>query len=412
LSATLGIEGGHVGRDAAVIGLVGVAHGFSHFLQFALPPLFPLIKADLGYSYTELGLLITIFFVVSGLCQVISGFIVDRIGARTVLVSGLGCLSGATLLYGVIPDYAVLVALVIVAGAGNSVFHPADFAILSTSVRESRMGRAFSVHSFMGFIGYGAAPAGMVYLAAVIDWREALIAVGAAGLVFLAVLTLSRGALGSHLAARSSDGQTRHGVTASGAAAILRLPIVMLFLFFVALAAGQIGFQSFAPPALMDMYGTDIGRANIAVTSFLFGTLFGVLAGGVLADRAVRHDLIAAIFTVAAAVILVGTGLAALPIEAQFALFAAGGVAFGIMFPSRDLLIRAAAPRESTGKVFGFVYSGLDVGSALIPVAMGWILDHGAPDWVFATIGACFALAILALAITRRVGARPAPTTG
>jgi MFS family permease len=390
------------------MGLVGIAHAFSHFLQFALPPLFPLIHAELGYSYTELGLLITTFFVFSGLCQVIAGFIVDRIGARNVLLCGLGFLSGATLLYGVIPDYAVLVALVIVAGAGNSVFHPADFAILSTSIRESRMGRAFGVHAFMGFIGYGAAPAGMVLLAAAIGWREALIAVGAAGLVYLAILLLSRGVLGSHAATLAVRSPAR-SASASGLEVILRFPIVMLFLFFTALAAGQIGFQSFVPPALMELYGTDIARANVAVTSFLFGTLFGVLAGGVLADRARRHDLIAGLFMVVAGVVLVGTGLAPLPVEARFALFAVGGIAFGIVFPSRDLLIRASAPKDSTGKVFGFVYSGLDVGSALIPVVMGRLLDLGAPIWVFATIGTCFALAILALAASSRRGL---PSTG
>lgn len=398
-------------HDTAVIGLVGIAHGCSHFLQLALPPLFPLLKADLGYSYTELGLLMTVFFAASGACQIPAGFIVDRIGARNVLFCGLGCLAGATLLYGLVPIYAVLVLLVFIAGIGNSVFHPADFSILSASVHESRMGRAFSVHAFAGFAGYGAAPAGIVLLAATFGWREALVAVGAAGLVYLAVLLAARRVLETSPAPQPRQTSVQAS-SASGASLLLRLPIIMFFLFFVVMAMGQIGFQTFAPPALIEMYGMGLTLANVAVTAFLFGTLFGVLIGGVLADRGGRHGLIAGVFTVATAVTIVGTALLSLPDYARLALFALAGVAFGIVFPSRDMLVRAAAPREATGKVFGFVYSGLDVGSALIPVAMGWLLDRGAAPWVFAVIGICFALAIVALSFTPRVASRPAAAPG
>jgi MFS family permease len=385
-------------RDVAVVGIVGVAHGFSHFLQLALPPIFPLIKDELGYSYTELGFLMTVFFVASGACQVVAGYIVDKVGARNVLIVGLGCLAGATLLYGLIPAYPVLVVLAAIAGIGNSVFHPADFSILSARVHESLMGRAFSIHSFTGFIGYGAAPAGVVFLSAIIGWREALIAVGATDLAYLAVLIAARDMLKVETAPRP---RAEKSAPARGATGVFSLPIVLFFVFFVVMAGGQIGFQTFAPPALMTMYGTDLAGANLAVTMFLFGTLFGVLAGGVLADRSVNHNWIAGAFVVVSAVAIVFSGLA---------LFALAGVAFGIVFPSRDLLVRAAAPKESTGKVFGFVYSGLDIGSALMPVAMGWLLDRGAPDAVFIVIGASFALAILALGITSRVASRAAPT--
>jgi MFS family permease len=400
-------------HDAAVIALVGVAHGFSHFLQLALPPLFPLLKADLGYSYTELGLLMTVFFAASGGFQIPAGFVVDRIGARNVLFCGLGCLAGATLLYGLVPIYPVLLLLVFVAGAGNSVFHPADFSILSAGVDERRMGRAFSIHAFAGFAGYGAAPAGIVLLAATLGWRETLIAVGGAGLAYLAVLVAARRVLDAGAPApRPAGAAVQAAPTTTGASLLLRLPIVMFFLFFVVMAMAQIGFQTFAPPALIEMYGTSLTLANVAVTAFLFGTLFGVLVGGVLADRGARHDIIAGIFTVATAVTIVGTALVSLPDHARMPLFALAGVAFGIVFPSRDMLVRAAAPREATGKVFGFVYSGLDVGSALIPVAMGWLLDRGAAAWVFAVIGVCFALAIVALSLTPRAAARPAAAPG
>jgi MFS family permease len=398
-------------RDAAVIGLVGIAHGFSHFLQLALPPLFPVLKADLGYSYTELGLLMTVFFVASGGFQIPAGFIVDRIGARNVLFCGLGCLAGATLLYGLIPTYPVLVLLVFIAGAGNSVFHPADFSILSASVHESRMGRAFSIHAFAGFAGYGIAPAGVVLLAATLGWREALVAIGATGLAYLTVLVAARRVLETGPAPQPQQAAVETS-PAAGVTLLLRLPIIMFFLFFVVMAMGQIGFQTFAPPALIEMYGTGLTLANVAVTAFLFGTLFGVLIGGVLADRGGRHDLIAGVFTVATAVTIVGTALLSLPDAVRLALFALAGIAFGIVFPSRDMLVRAAAPRESTGKIFGFVYSGLDVGSALIPVAMGWLLDRGAAPWVFAVIGICFALAIVALCFTPRGAARPLAAPG
>lgn len=399
MGATLAIR-----RDGRIIGLVGGAHMLSHFLQLALPPLFPIIRAELGYSYTELGLLVTVFFIASGVFQTAAGFVVDRFGARPALFMGLGLLSGATILYGVFPNFPALLALSAAAGLGNAVFHPADFSILSASIDESRMGRAFSVHSFGGFIGYGVAPLGMVLLAESYGWRAALILVGMIGVIYLVVLMIYSGDFQDSASATDKKDDDEQGKTSIEV--LFTLPIVMLFLFFTALAMGQIGVQTFSQPSLMALYDSTLAMANVAVTAFLVGTLIGVLIGGWLADRSERHDLISGFFLFITGAVIVVAGLVDMHEYLRIGLYVISGAGLGIMFPSRDMLVRRIAPEGASGRVFGFVYSGLDTGAAAIPVLAGWLVDTGWPAGVFVMDGIAFALCVLILmlsaGITRR----------
>ena len=403
MGATLAIR-----RDARIIGLVGGAHTLSHFLQLALAPLFPIIRAELGYSYTELGLLVTVFFLASGVFQTIAGFVIDRYGARPALFAGLGLLSGATVLYGIFPNYPTLLVLSAVAGLGNAVFHPADFSILSASIDEQRMGRAFSVHSFGGFVGYGIAPLGMVLLAEAWGWREALIFVGLVGVIYLIVLMIFSGDFWD--STDTSAGKSENDGGKTGIDVLLSVPILMLFLFFTALAMGQIGVQTFSQPSLMELYDATLAMANVAVTGFLIGTLAGVLFGGWVADRGARHDLISGVSLFFTGAVIVLAGLIDMPEALRIALYVISGAGLGVMFPSRDMLVRSIAPENANGRVFGFVYSGLDTGAAVIPVLAGWLVDTGWPEGVFVMDGVSFGLCVLILigsaAATRRAAVR------
>ena len=307
-------------REVRVIGLVGTAHSFSHFYQLVLPPLFLTLNRELGYSFTELGLLMSIFYAVSGICQTPLGFLVDRVGARPVLFVGLGLLAGATTLYGVRTDYPSLVVLVMLAGLGNSVFHPADFSILSATVSEQRMGRAFSIHAFGGLIGYGLAPMIVIFLAGAWGWRTATVVVGVAGLVYLAALMALSGDFRDSAQAtpRADAPQSAPG----SAALLLRLPIVMFLLFFVVVAMAHIGVQNFTPVALNDLYAIPELVAGKVLTAFLIGMPVGVLIGGVLADRTSRHNLLTIVCMAVPALLLLVGCLGQLGETARMVLFA------------------------------------------------------------------------------------------
>lgn len=395
-------------RDVRVMSLIGGVHGLTHFMQLVLPPLFPLIRDELGYSYTELGLLITVFFIFSGVFQTPAGFLVDRYGARPMLFGGLALIAGATTLYGVFTEYWALVALSAVAGLGNCVFHPVDFAILSASIEERRVGRAFGVHAFVAFVGYGAAPIGMVLLAQWLGWREAAMAVGLTAFAYLALMAVfARDFRDSDAVKRRAKPATpatppKSAPPPGGAALLVTVPVIALFVFFVLLAMGQFGLQTFSQPALIEMYGTPLEVANAAVTALLAGTLLGTLIGGWLADRSSGHNLIAAVFMAAAGVIMIIAGLVEMGDAARYALYVAAGIVLGIVSPSRDMLVRRIAPEGSRGKVFGFVYSGLDTGSAVVPLIVGGLIDAGQAWGVFVTIGVCFVLCVPALMVSAR----------
>ncbi len=400
-------EAGAAVSSVRVIGLIGLAHTFSHFFQLVLPPLFPVLRQEFGVSYTELGLMMTLFYATSGLAQTPSGFLVDRFGARRVLFAGLGLLAGAVVLYGLAPSFWLLLPLVVLAGFGNSVFHPADYSILTASIPHGRLGRAYGVHTFGGNIGWAAAPVFMLAVAELVGWRLALVLAGATGLLVLALLATQARLLHGDGRPAAAAGVPRP--QAVSAAPLLSTPIMLCFGYFVLLATALIAVQTFLPASLGALHGTPLATAGAALTGFLIGASAGVLVGSVLADRTTRHDRIVAFGLASAAVLVLIVGNVNMPAAALVGFMTVAGFQCGLTTPSRDLLVRGAAPRGAAGRVFGFVYSGLDAGAAIAPLVIGIMLDHGQPGAMLWFVAAALALAILTALTLRRASHRAAP---
>lgn len=377
-------------RNATVIGLVSVAHGVSHFYQIIVAPLFPFIKDDLGVSYAALGFAMTLFYAASALCQPVAGFVVDRLGARNVLIGGLALMVAGIALVGVSGSYAMLVCGMLLAGLGNSVFHPADFTILNTRVEAARLGYAYSAHGMGGSIGYAAAPLFSASLGVAFGWHAALLAGAGVGLVVLVVLLLNAPRLDvpSHAKTHGSK------AVSDDMRVLFSAPVMMCFLYFVIYCCALAGVQHFSIAAMTVQYGVSAAFASTAVTSYMAGSAAGILAGGFIATRASRHDIVAmtGIAAGAGCMLVIATGEVAglfLP-----ALFGLAGFSLGATGPSRDLIVRASTPPGATGRVYGFVYAGLDVGSLATPVLYGWLLDHGMPQGVFYVVFGFLVLAI------------------
>jgi MFS family permease len=386
------------GRDGRVIGLIGLAHGLSHFYQLVLPPLFPLLVRDFNVSYTELGLVMTAFYVTSGLMQTAAGFLVDRFGARRILFFGLATYVVAIVGYALAPSVWVMLPVAVVAGIGNSVFHPADYSILTASVSAGRLGRAYGVHTFGGNLGWAAAPPFMLGLAELIGWRGALLAAAALGVTVIALLTADRGELHHAPSRRGAEA----GKPAAAAAILLSAPVAMCFVYFMMLSIAQTSVQGFLPTTLGQLFGTSLGVGGLALTGFLLGAASGVIVGGFLADRTADHDRLVAAGVIGGALLLLLAGSLPLAAPVLIGTVALAGFATGVTTPSRDMLVRTAAPQGATGRIFGFVYSGLDAGAALAPVAVGLLLDGGRPQAVFWFLSGGLALAALAAASIKR----------
>jgi MFS family permease len=401
------ISPGATRRDVQIIGLVSFAHGLSHFMQLALPTVFLAIRRDWDISFTALGLAATVFYVVSGVSQTIAGFAVDRVGARTVLFAGLGLLSAGVGLMGLAPNLEIILVCSAIAGVGNSMFHPADFGVLNATVAPRRLGPAFSAHGIAGNIGWALAPPVLTAFSLWFGgWRGALIGAAGIGFCALALLAAKRDLLVP--APQASEARERAGPAGAGTAGagvLLSKPILMCFVFFLLLAAGLIGIQTFGIATLNQLYHLSAELSALTLTSFLIATGAGVLCGGILAARTTQHARVAAagMASAAALIALVATGV--LPHWAVLCALAAAGFCSGITNPSRDLLIRAAAPKGSTGKVYGFVYSGLDAGSAMAPALFGSLLDHGQGGTLLFVVSGLWLLtiaSILTLGAARR----------
>ncbi len=395
-----------LGHSARVISLVGVAHLMSHVYQLALPPLFPLLARDFEVSYTALGLLVSVFSVAAVLGQVPMGFVVDRIGGGKVLIAGLLVQAAAIAAIAAVPSYWVLLLVIAVAGLAHSVYHPADYAILSRAVPEGRLGRAYTFHSFSGNIGTAAAPMVMVGLAAFWDWRGACLLVGLAGIAVALALVPFGGLLhgeGREENKASPSTGVGHGTgLRAGMALLLSAPILLCFLFFVILNTAFVGVRVFAPSALVEMYDIPLATANGALTGFIVGAAAGVLAGGVIADRLGARSITAVIGLIGAGVLLILFGQVSLPVAAVVAVLTLTGFLRGIVQGTRDLMVYAATPAGAHGKVFAFVSTGGHVGTAIMPLVFGWILDAGEPQLTFLIAGVLALVALATFATVRR----------
>ncbi|MDE0942633.1 MAG: MFS transporter [Alphaproteobacteria bacterium] len=388
--------------DRQVIGLVGGAHFLSHYLIFLLPPILPLLKADFAVSYAALGLIITIFNLSSGLTHVPMGFLVDRIGARRLLTYGV---AASTIIYfsmGAIGTYSAILVLAAMAGVANSVYHPADYALLSASISPKRIGRAFSLHTFAGFAGGAVAPLVMAYTSMQWGWRVGLMLTGVVGLAVLLSLLLGRRYLSDSttqptkaveaaeakntadkLPESNKSGQSNAASEKSGMALLFSMPIFMCFLFFIMLSMSQGGISTFAVAAFVSIQDISLKGAQMALTAFLVGSAVGVLIGGQIADRTRHHEWVAVIGFLITAVVIFGVGNMMLSAGWVIAAMALAGLNFGVIMPSRDMLVRAVTPEGSMGKVFGFVSTGLNIGGAITPVFFGWLMDQGEPRLLF-----------------------------
>ena len=377
--------------------MVAFAHLLSHFFQLALPPLFPLLRAEFGTSYAVLGTLVGVYYAASGITQFVSGFVVDRLGARPVLLLGLALAAGGTMLASLVPGIGWLFPVAALMGIGNGVFHPADFAILNANVAPPRLGHAYSSHGIGGNLGYALAPLVSFALGTTFGWRFALAAMGVLGLVALGIIATQRALLVSH---RAPDA---HLQTLKGSVGLfVQAPIILCFLYFVFNTIGGMGLQTFMPTVLGSGFGVSLALATSALTAYLLGGTAGILAGGFLAARTTRHDRVAAGGLLAGAVLLCIVAAGGISPALLLPVFALIGCVLGATGPSRDLIVRGATPKGAAGRVYGFVYSGLDLGGIIGPVAFGFLLDHGMAREVFVAVAACFVLGIGTVIQVRR----------
>ena len=379
-------------NDATVIGLISLAHGMSHFYQLLLAPLFPFIKDELGVSYAALGFLVALFYALSALLQPLAGFVVDRYGARGVLLGGIAFMIAGVLVQAFAASYAMLALGAALGGIGNSVFHPADFAILNARVSTARLGYAFSAHGVVGYVGYAVAPVFSVSIGAAFGWHAALLTGAALGAGVLVLMALNSRHLNIELHPRKSSIRTEARV-------LLAAPVILCFVYFTVFAAGLTGLQSFGVSAMVEQYRVAATAASTALTAYLVSAALGILAGGFVAARASRHDFVAAVGMGVYALAVLLIALHQVPAAALPAALAIAGFASGMVAPSRDLIVRASTPPGAAGRVFGFVYSGLDLGSLATPVFYGWMLDHHMPQAVFYTVFGFTALAALTIVL-------------
>ncbi len=390
-------------QDAALIGLVGLAHGTSHFSQLLLAPLFPWLKDAFSVSYAELGLLMSIFFVVSCIVQALAGFVVDRFGPRPVLFAGLALLGLAGFGFAASTSYWMLAAFSVLAGIGNGVFHPVDYTLLNRKVHPSRLGHAFSVHGITGSLGWALAPALLVPLTLAYSWRVALVCAGALAFLVLAILWFKRERLALDTAQLHRGSKGAAGPATEGHLAFLKLPAVwMCFAFFFFYAASLSGVQAFAPEAARLLHGVPEHAAAMCLTIYMVCSAGGMVAGGFLASDPARCErIVGAGFGVAAAIALM-IGFTAIPAMAVPVLFGAMGLGAGIAGPSRDLLVKRSAPDNATGRVYGVVYSGLDIGQAIAPLVFGTLMDMRQPAMVWLGIALVQAVLIVSAFNVRR----------
>ena len=394
---------GSLRSDAKVIGLIGIGHCLSHLSQFIIPSLFLFIKDDFGVSYSALGFSATLMFATAGLLQVPSGFLVDRFGGKPVLVCGLLMVTTGLVLAGLAPGYWSFTAAMIFVGAGNSVFHPADFAILNARIGVARIGHAFSVHGIGGMIGYASSAPLMLALASAFGWRSAAIGAGIVGILFALLLASQSELKGGGSAAK------QHAATeevAQGMRTLLTGPVLMCAGFFVLSSFSLISLQSFAVPVMVNVYGVSIAAASAALSGYLVGSIAGMFGGGFIVNYK-RFGLIAGASIVISALVLLGVALSDFKATGLLVAMLVSGFFVGLMNPSRDTIIRQIAPVKSRGKVYGFVYSGLDIGAATGPLIAGWLIDHGEPRMIF--VASAVALFLSAFTLMELSGKKAKP---
>ena len=394
-------------QDATVIGLVGIAHGVSHFSQLLLPPLFPWLKDAFGASYIELGALLSIFFVVSCVVQAVSGFWVDRFGPRPILFAGLALIGVAALGMAASSSYAMLALCAVLAGVGNGVFHPVDYTLLNRKVHKTRLGHAYSVHGITGSLGWALAPAMLVPIAVAGSWRLALVCAAGVAFAVLALLWLRRADLALEPAAPAAPASGA-APAAEGRFDFLRIPAVwMCFGFFFFYAGALSVVQTFAPGAAAQLHAVPLHWVALCLSIYMVCAAAGMVLGGFLAADAERCERIVGVGFALAACVALTVALLPLPALMVPVLFGVMGFVTGTAGPSRDLLVKRSTPEGATGRVYGVVYAGLDIGQAVVPLFVGALMDGQAWAGVWLALAALQGVLIVSAFRVRHVRRTP-----
>ena len=384
--------------DLKVISLISTGHCLSHMYQLALPNLFFLITVKEGFSITSLALLTSVFFVVSAIGQIIAGFLVDKYGARPILFLGFLLISFATAAFAFANSYQLMIVLSFLAGLGNSVFHPADYSILNGSISKQNVGKAYGVHGFGGLIGYAVTPYLMYVMGTFFGWRETMLIIGIVGICTAVLMwTQRRDLQDSGLDKGISAGSVREGID------ILFKPATILsFLFFCFMAMGSVGLMTLGPDALTALLDLSRDKASYTISLQLTGSLCGILIGGIIADRIKRHDMAtASIVTLAVLLVWSVPGFEPTNMPLLILIFLVFGFAYGMAQPSRDMVVRSVAPSGAAGKIFGFTYSGMDVGSSVAVAIFGFLLGGGEPKLIFILVGVFMMIGVASVLLAK-----------
>jgi MFS family permease len=399
-------------HDAKVITLVAIAHFTSHVHIMLLPPIFGQVKEAFGVSYTQIGLALTAFNVASALLQTPAGFLVDRIGPRLMLTGGLLLGAVAIAAAAMLPGYWFFVIAYGLMGLANTVYHPADYAILSATIDSKKIGKAFSIHTFAGYLGSGVTPAMVLACAALWDWHGAFLF--AAGLSFaVGLLIIVAGGVLPRTIPKpkaSAENPAKAGDTKVGLDLLLSAPILRNLLFFFCLAMASGGIQTFSVVGLAALYDTPASAANVALSGFLLFSAAGVLLGGIIADRTPHHEWVAAIGFACTSIMAILMAWVNMPALVLITVMSLGGLMNGIIQPSRDMMVRAVTPAGSFGKVFGFVSTGFNLGGMTSPLLFGWLMDRHEPRAIFLIVVGFILLALLTVVTRTKPQAKAAWT--
>lgn len=386
-----------------LITAVCAAHFVSHYYIIILAPLLPFVRDDYGVTYTEIGFALATFNIVSAALQTPAGFLIDRFGARILLFWGVLFGAVAFLLAGLVHSFWFMVAMFAVAGVGNTVYHPADYALLSQHVREQRIGQAFSLHTFGGMLGSALAPPTLLMMQALWGWRGAFIGAGIGGLAVAVMVLLVR----DPAPLAPARPPAKDPAAATGSRSLLMSPAILLNLvFFLLLAVMNSGMNNYSVVALGALFGTPVGIANTALTFLLVLTAIGVLVGGLVVTRTALHATVAGLGILG--MVATAALVAAFDLNTVLLILVMSGFGFcaGIIAPSRDMIVREATPPGAFGRVFGFVTTGFNLGGIVAPMLFGALMDAGRPRWVFIGVAAA---ALMALATVTTVPKRPQP---
>ena len=367
-----------------------------------LPPILGQVREAFGVSYTQIALALTAFNIASALLQTPAGFLVDRVGPRVMLTGGLIVGSAAITAAALLPGYWFFVIAYALMGVANTVYHPADYSILSAAIDGKKIGKAFSIHTFAGYLGFGVTPAMVLACAAIWDWRGAFLF--AAGLSFaVALLLIVAGSVLPRVVRKplgSSKGGPSRAEAKVGLGLLLSPPILRNLLFFFCLAMASGGIQTFTVVGMGALHGTPASVANIALSGFLLFSAGGVLLGGIIADRTPHHERVAAVGFACTAAMAILMAWVNMPAAILIGVMSLGGLLNGIIQPSRDMMVRAVTPPGSFGKVFGFVTTGFNLGGMVSPLLFAWLMDRGEPRAIFMIVVAFILLALVTV-ITR-----------